>query len=260
MIDHTFAIVAYGNSPYLEECIQSVLNQNVLGKVIICTSTPSRLITSLAEKYSIRMLINSHSAGIADDWNFALRQSDAQFVTLAHQDDIYDEDYLSACSEYFNTEFQILFTCYREVFENDIKTVSFSNRMKSLLLFPFFIKNRISNRWIKRGVIRFGNSIGCPGVIYNRNKLVSFQFSSDFKNNLDWFAWAELSNTGGEFVFLKQRLYTHRIHVESVTASSLDDHSKEVEDLIMFTSFWNKKVAGVIHKFYKMSYKTYKIC
>ena len=38
---HTFAVCAYKESPYLEECIQSVQNQTVQSKVIMTTSTPN---------------------------------------------------------------------------------------------------------------------------------------------------------------------------------------------------------------------------
>ena len=48
---HTFVVCAYKESQYLEECIQSVLNQNVKSKVIISTGTPNSYIKEIAEKY-----------------------------------------------------------------------------------------------------------------------------------------------------------------------------------------------------------------
>ena len=51
--NHTFAICAYKESKYLEECILSVLNQTIKSNVIICTSTPNDYIKRLAEKYKI---------------------------------------------------------------------------------------------------------------------------------------------------------------------------------------------------------------
>ena len=35
--EHTFVVCAYKESQYLEECIQSVLNQNIKSNVIIST-------------------------------------------------------------------------------------------------------------------------------------------------------------------------------------------------------------------------------
>ena len=38
---HIFIILAYKQSQYLEDCIDSLLNQTIKSKIIITTSTPS---------------------------------------------------------------------------------------------------------------------------------------------------------------------------------------------------------------------------
>ena len=38
---HTFAICAYGDSPYLEECMASLACQRQKSEIICCTSTPN---------------------------------------------------------------------------------------------------------------------------------------------------------------------------------------------------------------------------
>ena len=44
MNDHTFAICAYKESPYLEECIKSLKNQTIKSNILIATSTPKELL------------------------------------------------------------------------------------------------------------------------------------------------------------------------------------------------------------------------
>ena len=85
--DHTFVICAYKESPYLEDCIRSVLHQNVRGKICLTTSTPNQYIAALAQKYQIPVFANPVSEGIAADWNFAVASAKTWLVTLAHQDD-----------------------------------------------------------------------------------------------------------------------------------------------------------------------------
>ena len=46
--NHTFAICAYKESPYLEECIQSLMNQTVKSDILIATATPSKYIDDIA--------------------------------------------------------------------------------------------------------------------------------------------------------------------------------------------------------------------
>ena len=60
----------------------------------MATSTPNEWIQSLAEKYEIPLYINTGDSGIAQDWNFAYRQAKTDYVTIAHQDDTYEPDYL----------------------------------------------------------------------------------------------------------------------------------------------------------------------
>ena len=91
--DHTFVICAYKESPYLEDCIRSVLHQNVRGKICLTTSTPNQYIAALAQKYQIPVFANPVSEGIAADWNFAVASAKTRLVTLAHQDDLYEPSY-----------------------------------------------------------------------------------------------------------------------------------------------------------------------
>ena len=90
---HTFAICAYKESPYLEECIISLKKQTKKSKIIIATSTPNDFINDLAAKYDIKVYINEGESGITQDWNFAYSKTDTEYVTIAHQDDKYSKHY-----------------------------------------------------------------------------------------------------------------------------------------------------------------------
>ena len=92
--NHTFAICAYKESPYLEECIKSLKNQTVKSNIIMATSTPNDHIKNLAQKYEIQLFINNGEKGIGQDWNFAVSNTKTDYVTVAHQDDVYCENYL----------------------------------------------------------------------------------------------------------------------------------------------------------------------
>ena len=90
---HTFAILAYKESPYLEECIASLLKQSVQSEIILATATPNQFLEKIARKYHLPLHINTGEKGLAADWNFALNQAKTEYVTLAHQDDIYLPNY-----------------------------------------------------------------------------------------------------------------------------------------------------------------------
>ena len=93
MDKHNFVICAYKESPYLEECIRSLKNQTIQSPIKMVTSTPCVYIKTLAEKYNLPLYVNEGEGGIAQDWNFAMSQCDAKYITIAHQDDIYEPAY-----------------------------------------------------------------------------------------------------------------------------------------------------------------------
>ena len=100
MISHTFAVCAYGKSPYLEKSIRSVVQQSVKSRVIVCTSTPSDYIRDLAEKYHLSYYVREGTSSLQDDWNYAYDQAETEYVTITHQDDIYHRDYLKYMDQY----------------------------------------------------------------------------------------------------------------------------------------------------------------
>lgn len=46
---HTFVVLAYKESKYLEDCIKSVINQSVKTNVVIATTTDNGFIRNLAK-------------------------------------------------------------------------------------------------------------------------------------------------------------------------------------------------------------------
>ena len=116
MKSHTFVVCAYKESEYLEECIISLLNQTMQSEIKIATSTPNDYIQSLAEKYKLEVLVNYGETGIAGDWNFALGCADTKYVTIAHQDDIYLEDYTATVVDAMDRQKKLIiaFTDYCE--------------------------------------------------------------------------------------------------------------------------------------------------
>ena len=115
--NHTFVICAYKESQYLEECIKSVLNQTVKSNIIMSTSTPNDYIKGMAEKYNIPLYINEGEKGIGQDWNFGVSKATTDYVTVAHQDDIYKEKYLEEIVNNLEKgkDFVIAITKYTEI-------------------------------------------------------------------------------------------------------------------------------------------------
>lgn len=256
---HTFVVLAYKESEYLEECIKSVLNQKYKSNVIIATSTPNKFIKDLAKKYNLKVVENKKKEGIGRDFDFAIEQANTKLVTVAHQDDVYEYEYASkVVKNYQKDKFaSIIFTDYYEI-KNKKKVMTNKNlKIKRILLLP--LRNGAKSRFIKRCAIRLGNAICCPAVTFNKDLVKTPVFNCNFKCNVDWYAWEKLSNKKGDFIYIKDKLMGHRVHEESTTTEIIKDNIRTKEDLEMLKKFWPIPIAKMINHFYKGAEKNNKI-
>ena len=166
MNDHTFAICAYKESEYLEECIKSLKNQTVSTNIILATSTPNDYISGLCSKYNIEMFVNNGEHGITQDWNFAYAKADSKYVTIAHQDDVYEPEYVENLLSYIQKVDKpiIFFTDYGEL--RDGKKV-YDNKLlkiKRIMLLPLRRKLFWNSKFVRRRILSLGSPICCPAV------------------------------------------------------------------------------------------------
>lgn len=256
--DHTFVICAYQESPYLENCIRSVLNQTRKSRVCIATSTPNEYIINMAGKYKLPYFINTGEKGIAADWNYAVDCADTPLVTLAHQDDIYCRNYAENILAALNKcrHPLIAFTDYYELRDEKIVKKNKILTVKRILLCPLQIKIFWKSRWIRRRILSLGSAICCPSVTLVKTHLKLPVFENNMKSNIDWQAWEELSRKTGEFAYITKPSMQHRIHQGSTTSSLLEKQERRDEDLIMYRKFWPGWVAELIERFYQRAEKS----
>lgn len=249
---HTFAVCAYKSSPYLEECLQSLMAQTVKSNIIITTSTPNEFIFSIADEYGIPVIVNEGKTGITQDWNFAYSHSDSKYVTIAHQDDIYDPDYLQTALKKLESSPRplIFFSDYYEIRDN--KNV-YSNRLlqiKRLMLLPVRLPMAERSRWIRRRILSFGSPICCPSVTYAKENLPYVVFRHGFRACEDWQAWEMISRLKGDFLYSPKALMGHRIHEDSETTASIEDHGRSEEEYQMYRKFWPDRIARALSRVY----------
>ena len=254
---HTFSICAYKESPYLEECIKSLLNQTVKANIIICTSTPNNHIKSLANKYKLKYYTRKGPSDIEDDWNFAISKCQTELVTVAHQDDIYDEKYLEYILKNYTKKELIIFTNNYYYKNNKIKKDK-NQTIKSILKLPLKINVLANIRFIRKLSLSFGNSINCPSVTYNLGLLTQPIFTSDLRFALDWDTFLKIFSLKGKIKYISKKLVFYRIHEEAESNNFIKNHQREKEDLIMFEKIWPHFIAKLIMKVYVKCYDVYK--
>jgi glycosyltransferase involved in cell wall biosynthesis len=253
----TFVVPAYKNSPYLEECIQSLLAQTIPCRIIITTSTPNEAIRALSRKFEIPLIENNQGGSITKDWGFALTQAHKNIVTLAHQDDLYDPLYAEKILSTFNAHPQcaIAFTDSSELINCTIYKNNKRELIKKILRkIAFGMGDTINSKAQYRLLLGFGCPIPCPSVAYNFNILNNFSFSDKFSVNLDWDAWSRMANDGYPISYIRAGLVTHRIHADAETQKGIKENRREKEDLEIFLRYWPPFFAKILLRLYKYSY------
>lgn len=255
---HTFVICAYKESRYLEECVLSLLAQTYQSKIIVVTSTPNKWIEDIVEKYHLPYYVNEGEKGIVQDWNFGYSKAETEFVTLAHQDDIYEAEYAEQIVGVMGKVQKplIAFCDYGEI-RNDEKVIDRKMlKIKRFMLFPLRLSPFQRSKWVRRRILSLGNPICCPSVMFAKNHLPDTVFFGKFRSNGDWQAWERLSREKGSFVYMDRPLMYHRIHAESETSIIIGDNDRTKEDYEMFCMFWPKLIAKFLTRFYVSSQKS----
>lgn len=259
--EHTFIVLAYKESKYLEECIKSVLNQTVKTHVVIGTSTVNSYIKKLAKKYDLEVIENKNHTGIGSDYDFALHCVKSELVTIAHQDDIYDSNYAELVLKYYekNPNASLLIPDYYEIKDDKKVYTNLNFKIKRIMLFPLRFRCLNKFKFIKRLAIRFGDPICCPAVTFVQKKMPKKVFDCELTCSVDWYAWELLSHHKGSFVYFHKNIMGHRIHEESTTTKTISQNRRTEEDIYMFKKFWPTWFANFINKFYVYAEKSNKV-
>lgn len=251
-VDHTFAVCAYKDSPFLEECLRSLERQTSRSRIVIATHTPSPFLEDVARRHGLELLVNSGPVGITQDWNYALSAVRTRFATIAHQDDTYEPQYaelvLGAMRAFPKP--LIAFTDYGEI-RGDKRVAR--NRLlaiKRLMLTPMRPRAFASMRWARRLSLAFGDAICCPSVTFCLDNVARPVFRDGFRSCEDWQAWERISRRKGQFVYVRKRLMMHRIHAESETSRIIGDGARVEENLAMFLKFWPRPIAWLLNRIY----------
>lgn len=255
--NHTFVICAYKENPYIEETIQSLMNQTKKSKILLSTSTPSEYLDNICKKYDIPCHINPNPHLAGDDWNYAYSVATTELVTLAHQDDIYEPTFLEETLQYINKrkkdDVLIAFTDY---YENKLGAKEESNlllKIKRVMNAPLSLPLFYGSKFMRRRLLSVGCAICCPAVTYVKKNLGEKVFDTTYINSCDYKTWVDLADRKGAFVYVPKKLLGHRIYAESATTLNLSENIRQKEDFEILCHYWPAFIAKRINKVYAKS-------
>jgi glycosyltransferase involved in cell wall biosynthesis len=259
MLTHTFAICAYKDSPYLEECIRSLKHQSVRSEIILCTSTPSAYLEEMAGRYGLPYYVREGESDIQADWNFAFEKASGRLVTIAHQDDSYHKDYVKYvqhCWERYPDT--TVFTTDCAIVKNGkLQRPGLVALVKHILRLPLRFHCLANRTLVKKAALCFGNPIICPSCTYDKEALELPLFSSPYKFALDWDTMWKLASRPGRFYCEERPLIRYRVHDGSETKKCIEDQRRSRDEIAMFRQIWPEPIVRILMIFYKKAYGAY---
>jgi glycosyltransferase involved in cell wall biosynthesis len=183
----SFIIPVYNAEPYLQKCLDSILNQTYKKIEIICINDGStdgslKILENFAQKDSRITIITQDNSGTAVARNLGLKIAQAEYVWFTDADDWIEENSVSILAEHielntpdiigfigdtFNTktgkhqldEFRDLSLIPNDLFK---KTLNFDLAKNFIFLLPLELWSRIFNkRFLNNNNIMFENKIFC---------------------------------------------------------------------------------------------------
>jgi len=256
---HTFAICAYGQSPYLEACIRSLKAQTMPTRIICTTSTPSPWLEQILKNQGIPLYVRNGTSNIRDDWNYAVEKAQGRFVTIAHQDDMYSRHYVEelykASRRWPDTT--VFMSDGILIRQGKLCRGGAMEIVKKLLRLPWRVPGFCHLGFVKKLGLCLGNPVMCPSCSYQKKLLDLPLFSGSYEFVLDWECMRRLAGQPGRFVCVERPLLYYRVHDGSTTKACIQDHRREQEELQMFQKIWPGPVADMLMRVYRHVYKIY---
>jgi glycosyltransferase involved in cell wall biosynthesis len=207
----TIAIPTYNMSNFLEETIDSCLNQTYSNFDLYIIDNASEdktaeIVRPYLDDHRVTYICNDINIGMVNNWNKCLNVGDGELVKILNADDILDIEYLENCIIEFNDKKVALVASEFEHF----------GKINKQHKFP--VLGLESNKEIIANMFKYDNYIGSPSnVIMRREALRGLIFRLDFPYAPDWVFWSEVM-LRGEVRLIRKSLCGFRRHEQQATS------------------------------------------
>ncbi|MGM9476207.1 glycosyltransferase family 2 protein [Pedobacter sp. GSP4] len=183
--DITIAIPVFERYDFFEDAVYSAINQSVSCNVIVVDNCSSHtLFKEFVEDKKLPNLLyfrNNENVGAIENWNKCIELSQTKWVSILHSDDMLSKEYIEKITEVIatnNNELAII--CQDEAGSEPNLIFKESGRIDY-------------DGYIKPISFLFGNLVGFPGNIFNKDMIQNVKFRN-LQGASDYAFWYELSS------------------------------------------------------------------
>lgn len=200
-------IPCYNDAQYIEQAVNSALNQTYLHKEVIVVDDGSNAKTKEILKRlepKITKLITQENQGQSKARNVGIEASKGEYILVLDSDDFFEPTFCEKAIEVFMNKKDVkLVTCKANLFFEDGSSRIFTPKGGTIADFI------LSNNALGTSLFRKEDWDLCGG--YDQNMRLGFE---------DWEFFIRLLKSGGEAVVIYEPLYNYRKRYNSTTAGA----------------------------------------
>ena len=163
-------VPVYNVEVYLEQCLDSLMNQTLDDIEIICvndgsTDKSGEILADYKERYKNIKIVNKKNGGLSDARNYGLKHANGKYIGFIDSDDWAELDMFEKLynqAEKCNAD--ICISNYNEVYEDNIKKVDDIEEE-----YPILHESSVCNKLFKREFIEKNNVLFPIGLWYEDN-------------------------------------------------------------------------------------------
>ena len=166
-------ITSYNYASFLDQCIQSCLNQKYDNfKVLVIDDGSNDESKKIIEKYPDVIKIFNANLGLEKSCNIGINSTNSDYWVRVDADDYLDKNYLMHMKKYIiQKKYLLLYSNYYEIYKSNIKKIHL----------PDFDKTEISRRgdFLATGTLvsrKLSNSIGCYNESSKNSGIENYDF------------------------------------------------------------------------------------
>lgn len=235
---YSVIIPIYNAEKYLEECINSVINQKRKDVEVILvndgsTDSSYNICNEFKNKYNNIIIINKENTGSMDSWIKGLEQSSGRYICFIDSDDKIAENYFEIIDKYVDKNYDVILFDFYKMYKNCVQVSKVNlieygelnqSKLKEIQNKYFYnYKNISMYRWdkvIKADIIKKSiEKIKCR-IVYFEDHPISF---------------LNLLNTQSLY-YINEKLYYYRVRKTSVTHKYnkrvFDDNEKAEKEML----------------------------
>lgn len=233
----TFVIPNYNGARYLRQTLESILAQRDASfRLVLADNQSTDDSVRIAESYRdprLSIATADRHMSMSENWNRALSLAATPFAVLAHADDIYEPDYLSAMLQLIEAHPDAFAAhCYVTNIDEhgsllrDLPVERYKQQFWPPG--PTYCRSACQEAaWLRRG-----NYISAPSVMYRMACVEAIgAFEARFHFVTDWEYWLRGVFAGFRIAGTRQRLVRYRRHSGSLTKAAETNLTRYGEEI-----------------------------